>query len=208
MKSKTLIIGVAGGSGSGKTTIVNAIVKKLNYSEVVVIQHDSYYKDRSDIPLSERKKINYDHPDAIETDLLVRHLNDLINGKPIKKPKYDFITHTRKKEVEIIKPVKCIIVEGVIVLAEKALRDLMDIKIFVDTDPDIRFIRRFKRDLTERGRSIDSVIKQYLETVRPMHLLFVEPSKRYADIIIPEGNNPVALEMVISMIEKAIKERM
>lgn len=201
MKSKPLIIGVAGGTGSGKTTVVNTLIKKLNNSGVVVIQHDSYYRDRSNIPPSEREKINYDHPDALETDLLVRHLKELINGNPIEKPAYDFVTHTRKKEVEIINPTKCIIVEGLLVLSERFLRDLMDIKIFVDTDPDIRFIRRIQRDLTERKRALELVIKQYLETVRLMHLEFVEPSKRYADIIIPEGHNPIAMEMVASMIE-------
>lgn len=204
MKPEPLIIGIAGGSGSGKTTVVNTLVEKLNDSEVVVIQHDSYYRDRSHLLPIEREKINYDYPDALETELLVRHLKDLIDNKQIKKPIYDFLTHTRKKEVEIVKPTKCIIVEGVLILAEKALRDLIDVKIFVDTGPDIRFIGRFQRDLIERARSIDSVIKQYLETVRPMHLEFVEPSKRYADIIIPESNNPAAMAMMMSMIERVV----
>ncbi len=200
---KLFIVGVAGGTGSGKTTIVNAALEKLNHPSVVVIQHDSYYKDRSNIPRSEREKINYDHPDAFETDLLICHLQDLIDGKPINKPIYDFVTHTRKKEVEIVKPAKCIIIEGILVHAEKALRDLLDIKIYVDTDPDIRFIRRLQRDLTERGRSLDSVIQQYMETVRPVHIEFVEPSKSHADIILLDSNAS-AIETVVSLLEKSI----
>jgi len=195
-----LVIGIAGGSGSGKTTVASRIISAVGEERVTYIQHDSYYKDRSNIPLEEREKINYDHPDALETSLLVRHLHKLLEGSPVEIPIY-FITHTRKPVGNIVYPRDVIIVEGILIFVEKELRELFDIKLYVDTDPDIRFIRRLKRDIEERGRTIDSVIKQYLETVRPMHIEFVEPTKRFADVIIPEGGyNQVAINMVISTI--------
>lgn len=178
------IIGIAGGTGSGKTSVAQLIAGRLNPTDVVIIQQDSYYKDRSYLLPKERESINYDHPSAFDTQLLIDHLKRLKNNLSIEMPIYDFATHTRKKETVIISPAKVIILEGILLLANKDLRSLMDIKIFVDTDPDIRFIRRLERDIKERGRSIDSVIKQYLETVRPMHLEFVKKSKRYADMII------------------------
>ena len=201
---KPIIIGVAGGTGSGKTTVVEAIIKKLGHRHVLTIKYDSYYSDRSHLPPSDRKNINYDHPDALETNLLVRHLKQLVAGKKIEVPIYDFATHTRKKMGISVSPTRVIIVEGILVFTEQNLRELMDVKIFVDTDDDIRFIRRLQRDVKERQRSMESVIKQYMKSVRPMHKQFVEPSRKYADIIIPEGHNPVAIDMVVSMIKDKI----
>lgn len=200
MQAKPLIIGVAGGTGSGKTTIANAIIEKIGTEDVLVIEHDSYYKDGSHLPLGEREKMNFDHPDALETDLLVRHLRELIAGRPVEIPVYDFATFSRKKPGMMKKPAQVIILEGILLFCERELRDLMDIKIFVETANDIRFIRRLRRDMVERKRSLDSVIRQYTETVRPMHEIFVEPSRKYADIIIPEGHNPVSTEMVVTII--------
>ncbi len=205
MINKPLIIGVAGGTGSGKTTVVQAIVNTLNHQDVVTIQHDFYYRDRSYLSPSEREKINYDHPDALETELLVKHLKELIEGKEIEIPVYDFTIHTRKKEGINLSPAKVIIVEGMLIFTDHNLRELMDIQIFVDTDDDIRFIRRLQRDMKERGRNMESVIQQYMGTVRPMHIEFVEPSRKYADIIIPEGHNPVAIDMVVSMVKHKFK---
>ncbi len=202
---KPTIIGVAGGSGSGKTTVVDAIVESLGTDQVTVIQHDSYYFDRSDIPPAERADINYDHPDALETALLVDHLADLLAGQTVAVPQYDFTSHTRESTTAIVWPRRAVIVEGILILADKALRQLMDIKVFVDADPDLRIIRRLERDVSQRGRSLDSVVRQYLKTVRPMHLEFVEPSKRYADIIIPEGgHNDVAVDMLITKIKSLV----
>jgi uridine kinase len=200
------MIGVAGGTGSGKTTIANAIIAAIDHPQMVLIQHDAYYKDASHLPLSERAKVNFDHPDALETDLLVRHLRELIAGRPIELPIYDFATHTRLKTGVLKLPAKVIIVEGILIFCDQALRDLMDLKIFVDTDGDLRFIRRLKRDIQERERSLDSVVAQYLDTVRPMHIAFVEPSRRYADIIIPEGHNPVSTALVVTLIRQRLFE--
>lgn len=201
-----VLIGIAGGTGSGKTTVAQRITEFLKGEKVVLISQDSYYKDRSHLPMEEREKINYDHPDAFDTDLLVEHLKMLKDGKAIEMPVYDFVLHIRKKERILVEPGDVVILEGILVLHDERLRKLMDIKIYVDTDDDIRFIRRLERDIKERGRTIDSVIRQYLETVRPMHLQFVEPSKRYADIIIPEGGfNDVAIEMVTSTIIQRLK---
>jgi len=197
---KPVVVGVAGGTGSGKTTVVREIVRQLG-SDVAVIQHDSYYRDRSGIPPEERTRINYDHPDALETALLVEHLRALQNGQPIGVPVYDFPTHTRTTKVATVAPKRAIIVEGILVLADPDLRSLMDIRVFVDTDPDLRMIRRLERDVRERGRTLESVISQYLETVRPMHMEFVEPSKRHAHVIVPEGGeNDVAVDMLVSRI--------
>ncbi|MBN2347033.1 MAG: uridine kinase [Candidatus Aminicenantes bacterium] len=207
MKRKPLIIGVAGGTASGKTTIANAIKESIDHPQMVMIPHDAYYRDAGHLPLAERACINFDHPDALETDLMVRHLRELIAGRPVEMPVYDFATHSRLPRGIVRKPAKVIIVEGILIFCEQALRDLMDVKIFVDTDADLRFIRRLRRDIQERQRSMESVIGQYLQTVRPMHVAFVEPSRRYADLIIPEGHNPVSTAMVVTMIRQRLRGR-
>jgi len=197
-----IVIGVAGGTGSGKTTVSSEIVRRVGADRLAYLQHDSYYRNWSDLPPTARDHRNFDHPDALETDLLIEHLKQLRRGCAIDVPIYDFRTHSRRPETQRLKPKPVILLEGILILSEKALRDLIDIKIFVDTDADLRFIRRLKRDLDERGRTIESVIDQYLDTVRPMHLEFVEPSKRYADLIIPEGGfNTVALDVVVARID-------
>jgi uridine kinase len=198
---KPVVIGVAGGTGSGKTTVVREIVRRLGPEDVAVVQHDSYYRDRSGISPAERAKVNYDHPDALETSLLVEHLRALREGNAVSVPVYDFSTHTRTAEVVSLTPRKVVIVEGILVLAEPDLRAQMAMRVFVDTDADIRMIRRLRRDIRDRGRTLESVVDQYLETVRPMHLEFVEPSKRHAHIIVPEGGeNFVAVEMLVARI--------
>jgi uridine kinase len=203
---RPLIVGVAGGSGSGKTTVVDEIVRSLGNDQVNVIQHDSYYFDRSEVPPDERADINYDHPDALETSLLVEHLAELMVGRQASVPVYDFTNHTRKTATITVLPRRAVIVEGILILADRDLRELMDIKVFVDAGSDLRIIRRVERDISERGRSLDSVVHQYLKTVRPMHLEFVEPSKRYADIIIPEGGyNDVAVDMLITKIKSIVQ---
>lgn len=202
-----IIIGVAGGTGSGKTTVAQAILERVGRDRIAYIQHDSYYRDQSHLPSEERTRINFDHPDALETALLVQHLKELRAGHPVEVPVYDFTTHTRTSQTRRVEPRRVILVEGILIFADKALRDMMDVKIYVDTDADIRFIRRLERDIAERGRTMRSVIDQYLSTVRPMHLEFVEPSKRYADIIIPEGGfNTVALDMIIARIRAMLEE--
>jgi uridine kinase len=194
-----ILVGVAGGSGSGKTTVVEEILRSLHPFPVSVIHHDAYYRDLAHRPFEERAEVNFDHPDALETELLVEHLTDLRSGKPVGVPVYDFSTHTRTDRIQTVEPTGVIIVDGILVLAEPRLRDLLDIKVFVDTDPDIRFIRRLRRDMRERGRSLESVVEQYMKTVRPMHLAFVEGSRAYADIIIPEGGrNQVAIDLLVS----------
>jgi uridine kinase len=200
-----MIIGVAGGSGSGKTTVVDTIVDELGVKQVSCIQHDSYYYDRSRVPPDERVHINYDHPDALETSLLVQHLERLKAGQPAEVPSYDFASHSRSSETRTAYPRPVVILEGILILADPDLRRLMDIKVFVDTDADLRILRRIDRDLTERGRSLDSIVEQYLDSVRPMHLEFVEPSKRYAHVIIPEGgHNRVAVDMLITTIRSIV----
>jgi uridine kinase len=200
-----LIIGLAGGSGSGKTTIAESVVAEIGPNNVALLQHDAYYHDQSHLSLEDRSSTNYDHPDALETDLLVRHLEDLLAGGTIERPTYDFTVHNRSPDSVRIDPKPVILVEGILVLSDPDLRAIMDLKIYVDTDPDLRIVRRLDRDLTERGRSFDSVRDQYLKTVRPMHLQFVEPSKRYADIVIPEGYNVGAVATVISMIREVLR---
>ena len=196
-----LVIGVAGGSGSGKTTVVRRIVDSIGDDEVTVVEHDRYYRDRNDLRLEERAALNYDHPDSLETDLLVRHLDELRSGRQVQAPVYDFARHARQRTTETIAPRRAIIVEGILIYTDPDLRKLMDVKVFVDTDDDTRFIRRLQRDIAERGRTVQSVIDQYLGTVKPMHLEFVEPSKRYADIIIPlGGHNAVAIDMLMTLI--------
>lgn len=203
--SKPLILGVAGGSGSGKTTVVREIIRNIGRQHVTVIHHDSYYRDVAHLPLEERAAINYDHPDSLETSLLIRHLNELNAGRDVDVPCYDFTQHMRAPETERVTPRKVIIVDGLLILWDRALRSLMDIKVFVDTDADLRFIRRLSRDIQERGRTAESVIDQYIRTVRPMHLEFVEPSKRYADVIIPEGgHNAVGVDMLLTKIRSVV----
>lgn len=197
----SFVIGVAGGSGSGKTTVVRRIVDSLGLEHVTLLQHDRYYRDRNDLRLEERAALNYDHPNSLETDLLVRHVKELKSGRPIDVPQYDFTRHARLAETESFQPRRALILEGILVFTDAALRDLMDLKVFVDTDSDTRFIRRLQRDVAERGRTMESVIDQYLSTVRPMHLEFVEPSKRYADVIIPlGGHNTVAVDLLLTML--------
>lgn len=204
---KVVCIGVAGGTGSGKTTVAEAIVARIGTHRIAYIQHDSYYKDLSHLPVEARRSRNFDHPEALESDLLVAHLQALKRGEPVEIPVYDFTAHVRKAETRRVEPRKVILVEGILIFAEKALREQFDIRIFVDTDADLRFIRRLRRDIAERGRTVESVIGQYLETVRPMHLEFVEPSKRWADVIIPEGGfNTVALDMVCARVEALLAE--
>ena len=198
---KPLVIGVAGGSGSGKTTVVRRIVESIGDGQVVVLDHDRYYRDRNDLRLEERAALNYDHPDSLETDLLVQHVQALGDGRSVDAPIYDFARHARQASTEPVSPRRAIIVEGILIYTDAALRRLMDVKVFVDTDDDTRFIRRLQRDISERGRTVQSVIDQYLSTVKPMHLEFVEPSKRYADIIIPQGgHNAVAIDMLMTLI--------
>ena len=199
------VIGIAGGTGSGKTTFSRELVATLMTNKIVYLSHDSYYRDLSDLPFSERVKVNFDHPDSLETDLLIKHLEILKSGKAVDIPIYDFVEHTRRKETEHVEPQPVILIEGILIFAVKELRDLMDMKIFVDTDADIRFIRRLLRDVKERGRDLDSVVTQYVNTVRIMHNTFVEPSKRYADIIIPEGGeNSVAIDLLTTKISSII----
>lgn len=197
-----VIIGIAGGTGSGKTTVAQAIYDRVGSGRIEWISHDSYYRNFDGLSHDERTKINFDHPDSLETELLVRHLDVLAKGSSVEAPVYDFAAHLRRQETKRVEPRRVIIVEGILVLAEPDLRRRIDIKLFVDTPPDIRFMRRLLRDIQSRGRSLDSVVQQYLTTVRPMHEEFVEPSKRHADLIIPEGGeNQVALDAIISRVE-------
>jgi len=203
-----LVIGIAiaGGSGSGKTTVAQEILQRVGRNRIAFLQHDSYYKDLSGLAPNQHADINFDHPDSLETELLTQHIASLRNGQAVDVPIYDFATDSRTSQTFTVQPHRVIIVEGILIFTEATLRKLFDVKIFVDTDPDLRFIRRLERDITERGRSTESVIKQYLLTVRPMHLEFVEPSKRYADVIIPEGGfNQAALDMVVARIEALLK---
>jgi uridine kinase len=190
---------VAGGTGSGKSTVVRRIVEDLAVQRVAVIHHDAYYRDLGDLPFEDRAKINYDHPDSLETELLVSHLEELKDGRPVEVPVYDFARHERRAETRTVRPSSVLIVDGILILALPALRELMDIKVFVDTDADVRLMRRLRRDLEERGRAVESVLRQYALTVRPMHIEFVEPSKRWADVIVPGGGyNDVAVDMLIT----------
>lgn len=205
MKNKACIIGICGGSGSGKSTVTKKLIDLIGKDNVSIIEQDSYYKDQSNLAFEERVKTNYDHPLAFDNDLLFEHLKMLKEGREIEEPIYDFSLHNRKKEKEIVYPKPIIILEGILIFNEVNLIDIMDIKVFVDTDADVRIIRRIKRDMHERGRSLDSVIDQYMATVRPSHLQFVEPSKRYADIIIPEGGeNEVAIDLLYQKIKSLV----
>ena len=206
-KPVPLVIGIAGGSGSGKTTVSHAILERVGRERIAYLPHDAYYIDLSHLPPEKRQEVNFDHPNSLESGLMTEHIQQLKRWETIRLPVYDFKNHVRTNEYRTITPHGVILVEGILIFGEKSLRDLFDVKIFVDTDNDLRFIRRLKRDITERGRSTESVINQYLNTVRPMHLEFVEPSKRYADVIIPEGGfNVVAMDMVIARIESLLVE--
>ena len=200
-----MIIGISGGTGSGKTTVANRILESVSASEVVFIQQDSYYRNLSDLPLDYRQVANFDHPDALDNDLLVNHIKKLKAGEAFDLPLYDFKTNARKNETRRIEPKPIVIVEGILIFADARLLEQFDIKVFVDTPDDIRFIRRLRRDLAERGRTVESVIEQYIGTVRPMHMQFVEPSKRYADVIIPEGGHNL---VSIDLISGKIRERL
>lgn len=201
-----LVIAIAGGSGSGKTTVASAILNSVGSDRIAFIPHDAYYRDLSKLPPNQRKLVNFDHPNSLESELLIEHIEKLKKWEVVELPIYDFTTHSRTNKTIVVEPQFVIVVEGILIFAEPKLRKLFDVKIFVDTDDDIRFIRRLQRDIAERGRTMNNVISQYLSTVRPMHLDFVEPSKRFADVIIPEGGqNQVALDMVIARIEALIK---
>ncbi len=201
-----LVVGIAGGTGSGKTTVVRKIIEKLPKDSVAVLSQDSYYKDQSHLPLEERQKINFDHPNAIEFDLLIDHIKKLKQGQAIEQPIYSYLTCARAKETIHVEPKEVVIVEGILVLTVPELRELFDIKVFVDADADDRLIRVIHRDLEERGRDVATVLKRYQETVKPMHEQFIEPSKKYADLIVPEGgNNTVAIDILVSIIEKNLK---
>ncbi len=203
---RPVVIGIAGGSGSGKTSVTNSIYEVFKEHSVVVIEQDYYYKDQSHLEFEERLSTNYDHPLAFDTDLLIQHINELLERRPIEKPVYNYAIHTRAEETILIDPKDVIILEGILVLEDKRLRDLMDIKLFVDTDGDLRIIRRLLRDINERGRTIDSVIDQYLNVVRPMHNQFIEPTKRYADVIVPEGGqNEVAIDLMVTKIKTILE---
>ena len=205
--SRPLIIGVVGGSGSGKTTVARAIQQAMDVSAAFLDQ-DGYYKDLGHLTLAERKLVNFDHPDSIDTDLLVKHLEQLARGEAIEKPTYDFAAHTRAADSVRVEPNPIVLVDGILLFADKRLRELFDIKVYVDVADDVRFIRRLERDVVERGRTMTDVIRQYLNTVRPMHLEFVEPSKRYADVILPEGGqNRVAVEMIIARVQLELQRR-
>lgn len=202
----TIVIGIAGGTGSGKTTLINRIKKEFD-DEITILSHDFYYSENSHLPFEEREKLNYDHPNSFETSFMVEHIKQLKEGNAVDRPVYDFVIHNRKKETVKVQPAKVIIVEGILIFENKELLDLFDIKVFIDTDPDVRIIRRILRDVRERGRSLDSVINQYLTTVKLMHDEFVEPSKKNADIIIPEGGyNSVALQMLSDRIKALLKK--
>jgi uridine kinase len=208
MTRKPVVIGVTGGSGSGKTSVTKAIIDSFKGHSILMLEQDYYYKDQSDLPFEERLKTNYDHPFAFDNELLIEHIENLIRFEPIKKPVYDYSIHTRSKEIIPVEPKDVIILEGILVLEDVRLRNLMDIKLFVDTDADIRFIRRLERDIKDRGRTLDSVIDQYVNVVRPMHNQFIEPTKRYADIIIPEGgHNHVAIDLMVTKIQTILEQK-
>jgi uridine kinase len=205
-RATPVIIGIAGGTGSGKTTVANVIMERVGARHIAYLPHDAYYRDLGDLPQVQRSMINFDHPNSLDSDLLAEHIQQLKHWQPIELPVYDFKTHSRTNKCVHIDPQPVVLVEGILIFADVALRNVFDVKIFVDTDPDIRFIRRLQRDIEERGRTTQTVVQQYLTTVRPMHLEFVEPSKRYADVIIPEGGlNSVAMDMVVSRIQALLR---
>lgn len=203
---KTVIIGICGGTGSGKSTVVKRLMENLDESYYCILKHDDYYKRRDDLTMEERVKINYDHPFSLDNELLVENIQDLLDGKTVTKPLYDFTVHNRKQETETISPTKIIILDGILLFEDSRLREFMDIKIFVDTDADIRILRRIQRDIEERGRTLNSVIQQYINTVKPSHEQFIEPYKKYADIIIPHGGeNKVAIDFISTKINELLK---
>lgn len=203
-----MIIGICGGTGSGKTTIARAIVKAVGAENVVLVEQDSYYRNLADMPLDQRHQANFDHPDSIDSDMLVNHLRRLKQGLTVEMPLYDFKTHTRSSKIDVIEPKPVVIVEGILIFAEPRILDLLDVRVYVDTPDDIRFIRRLQRDISERGRTTDSVIAQYYATVRPMHHEFVEPSKRHADVIIPEGGQQeIGIEFLCSLVRQKLAEQ-
>jgi uridine kinase len=207
-RTPPLVIGIAGGSGSGKTTLAHLILERIGAERIAFLPHDAYYKDLSDLPPNQRVMINFDHPDSLDTDLMIQHIQLLKDDQPIDLPVYDFKNHTRTSQFRRVEPRPVIMVEGILIFVDPVMRRLLDVKVFVDTDSDIRFIRRLERDIAERGRTTEMVIRQYQATVRPMHLEFVEPSKRYADVIIPEGGlNEVAMEMVVARLESLLHEK-
>lgn len=204
---RPLLLGISGGTGSGKSTVTREIFKCLPEESIAIIEQDAYYKDQSSLSIEDRVKINYDHPDAFDTPLLEEHLKMLLNGQAIEKPIYDFSIHNRVHETIRVEPRDIIILEGILILQEPEIRNLLDIKVYVDTDPDVRIIRRINRDIKERGRTLESVISQYMNIVRPMHMQFVEPSKRYADIIVPEGgHNRVAIDILVTKIQSILEK--
>lgn len=207
LEKRPILIGITGGTGSGKSTVSKEIFKSIHGKDITIIEQDSYYKDQSDLTFEERIKTNYDHPFAFDNKLLIEQLKTLIENKPIEKPIYDFENHTRKKETITVESKDIIILEGILILSEEEIRELLDIKIFVDTDSDVRVIRRILRDIKDRGRTLESVVVQYMETVRPAHLQFIEPTKRYADIIIPEGGyNKVAIDIILAKISQILNK--
>ena len=206
-RTKPVTLGIAGGSGSGKTTVASALLERVGPENIAVVAHDSYYKDLSHLPDNQRAQVNFDHPDSLDTALMTEQIHLLQQEHSVQVPIYDFTIHERTIKTRLVEPRPIILVEGILILAEASLRELCDIKIFVDIDPDVRFIRRLERDTCERGRSVESVVQQYMTTVRPMHLRFVEPSKRYADVIIPEGGyNTVAIDIVAERIRRVLSE--
>jgi uridine kinase len=208
MNRKPVVIGVAGGSGSGKTSVTKAIIDSFKGHSILMIEQDYYYKDQSNLPMEERLKTNYDHPLAFDNDLLIEHIEKLLRFEPIEKPVYDYAIHTRSNEIINVEPKDVIILEGILILEDERLRNLMDMKLYVDTDADLRIIRRLLRDIKERGRSMVSVIEQYVNVVRPMHNQFIEPTKRYADIIIPEGgHNHVAIDLMVTKIQTILEQK-
>lgn len=208
MNPKPVVIGVTGGSGSGKTSVTKAIYDHFKGHSILMLEQDYYYKDQSDLPFEERLKTNYDHPLAFDNDLLIEHIESLLRYEPINKPVYDYAIHTRSEEIIHVEPKDVIILEGILVLEDERLRNLMDIKLFVDTDADLRILRRMTRDIKERGRTMESVMEQYLNVVRPMHNQFIEPTKRYADIIIPEGGqNHVAIDLMVTKVQTILEQK-
>jgi len=206
--SKNILIGIAGGSGSGKTLVARTIVRDLGSSRVTIVDQDSYYRDLDDIPIADRDLRNFDHPDAFDNDLLKQHVRKLLAGESIEQPIYDYTRHARLKETKTVGEHVVIVLEGILIFVDEELREMMDIKLFIDADPDIRLVRRIERDVRERGRAIETILRQYQATVRPMHLQFVEPSKRYADLIVPEGgHNRVAIDLMKVKIKDLLRER-